>query len=83
LAAIQLNFDETCGIVLKMAKNGKIKSLRLQQGLSQNGLARKADLDRATVASAERGRNVSDLSMSKIATALGVDVEQIDERTLG
>jgi DNA-binding XRE family transcriptional regulator len=69
--------------MLKMAKNSKIKSLRLQQGLSQNALARKADLDRATIASAERGRKISDLSMSKIATALGLEVEEIDERTLG
>ena len=64
-----------------MAKVNRMKALRLKAGLSQNSLARKADLDRATVAGAENGRSVSDLSLSKIATALGVDMADIDDRT--
>lgn len=63
-----------------MAKDSKLRSLRMSAGLSQNALARKADLDRATVSAAENQKNVSDLSLAKIATALSVSVGEIDER---
>jgi transcriptional regulator with XRE-family HTH domain len=63
-----------------MSSYSKIKSLRLKRRLSQNGLSRKAELDRATVAAAENGKSVSDLTLSKIADALGVEVGDIDER---
>jgi len=50
--------------------NGDLKRLRLEAGLSQNKLARAADLDRTTISSAERGGDVTDLTISKLATAL-------------
>jgi DNA-binding XRE family transcriptional regulator len=50
--------------------NGELKKLRLEAGLSQNKLARAADLDRTTISSAERGEEVTDLTLSKLATAL-------------
>jgi transcriptional regulator with XRE-family HTH domain len=49
---------------------GEIKKLRLAAGLSQNRLARLADLDRGTVSSAENGGEVSELTVSKLSTAL-------------
>ncbi|MEI9899114.1 MAG: helix-turn-helix transcriptional regulator [Hyphomicrobium sp.] len=63
-----------------MSKESKIKTLRLRAGLSQNGLARKANLDRATVAAAEAFKHISDVSLARIATALAVDSGEIDER---
>ena len=77
----QLNHAELCGKVLNMAKESKIKQLRLRHGLSQNGLGRKADLDRATIAAAESFKNVSDLTLSKIANVFEVAAGDIDERT--
>jgi transcriptional regulator with XRE-family HTH domain len=62
-----------------------IKKLRLEAGVSQSQLARKADLDRGTVASAENGGSASELTLSKIAKALThflgthVDVNQLSE----
>jgi transcriptional regulator with XRE-family HTH domain len=50
--------------------NGDLRKLRLEAGLSQNKLARAADLDRATISSAERGGEVTDLTLSKLAAAL-------------
>jgi transcriptional regulator with XRE-family HTH domain len=48
-----------------------IKSLRLEAKLSLNHLARLADLDRATVSKAEKGGAVSELTLHKMASALG------------
>ena len=63
-----------CGILLiraaKMAQSMKIKSLRLEAGLSQNQLSRKADLDRGTISAAENNKDVQDVTVAKIATAL-------------
>lgn len=55
---------------LKKNTNSKVKKLRLEAGLSQNHLARLSGLDRATVAKAERGDNVSELTLHKVASAL-------------
>ena len=63
-----------------MVSDSKIRKLRLRAGLSQNALARRANLDRATVASAEAMKAVSDVSLAKLAAALDVDIEEIDER---
>lgn len=54
----------------------KIKSLRLQTKLSLNQLARLADLDRATVSKAEKGGAVSELTLHKIAAALGQQLDR-------
>lgn len=48
----------------------KLKQLRLEAKLSQNKLARKADLDRTTVSNAESGKDVSEITLSKLASAL-------------
>ncbi len=56
--------------------NGQLKTMRLQAKLSQNGLARKADLDRTTVSNAERGLEISELTMSKLASALSSELDQ-------
>lgn len=56
--------------------NGQLKTLRLQAKLSQNGLARKAELDRTTVSNAERGREVSELTVSKLASTLSDELSQ-------
>ena len=56
--------------------NGQLKTLRLQAKLSQNGLARKSELDRTTVSNAERGREVSELTVSKLASALSGELGQ-------
>lgn len=54
--------------------NGQLKKLRLQARLSQNALARKADLDRTTVSSAERGSEISELTLSKLVTSLSSEL---------
>lgn len=67
-----------------MANKSKIMSLRLEAKMSQNQLARKADLDRGTISSAENGNNVQDVTRSKIASALSealgraVDMEDLN-----
>ena len=65
-----------------MVKSAKIKGLRLEAGLSQNQLSRKADLDRGTISAAENGKAVQDVTIAKIATALttalGRDIKSED-----
>ena len=56
--------------------NGQLKTMRLQAKLSQNGLARKAELDRTTVSNAERGREVSELTPAKLTSALSTELGQ-------
>ena len=56
--------------------NGQLKTMRLQAKLSQNGLARKADLDRTTVSNAERGLEISELTLSKLTSALSTELGQ-------
>lgn len=50
--------------------NGQLKKFRLQAGLSQNRVARMADLDRTTVSKAENGSNVQIQTLSKIISAI-------------
>jgi transcriptional regulator with XRE-family HTH domain len=53
-----------------LSGSSSIKDLRMKAGLSQNKLARLADLDRTTVSNAENGASVSELSLSKLSAAL-------------
>lgn len=54
----------------------RIKGLRNEQGISQEKLALKADIDRTYLAGAENGkRNISLKSLDKIINALGVSFE--------
>jgi transcriptional regulator with XRE-family HTH domain len=57
-------------------KFGKqVKKLRLEKGLSQEGLALLADLDRTYIPSIEKGeRNVSITVIEKISNALKVKI---------
>ncbi len=50
-----------------------VRQLRIQAGLSQEGLADEAGLHRTYIGGVERGeRNASFLSLSRMITALGV-----------
>lgn len=51
-------------------KDSKLKQLRLEAGLSQEKLARLADLNRGTIAAAEEGKVVNELTQSKLGKAL-------------
>ena len=67
--------------------NKTVKTLRLRAGLSQNALARLSVSRSVTISNAERGLDVSDLTLSKIATALSnrleqeIDAEQLEDNT--
>ena len=55
-----------------------VRRLRDERGLSQEGLAERADLHRTYVGSVERGeRNVSIDNMEQIAAALGVPLREM------
>lgn len=55
----------------------RIKELRSEQGLSQEKLALKADVDRTYLAGTEQGkRNISLKSLEKIVNALDVSFEK-------
>ena len=55
----------------------RIKAIRNEQGLSQEKLALKADIDRTYLAGAEQGkRNISLKSLEKIVNALDVSFEE-------
>jgi transcriptional regulator with XRE-family HTH domain len=59
----------------------RLRELRTSKGLSQEGLADLAGLDRTYVSSCERGeRNLTIVSVSKLATALGVDSELVRKK---
>lgn len=52
----------------------KVKELRKQKGLSQEGLALLCDLDRSYIGGVERGeRNISLINIYKISKALNID----------
>ena len=59
--------------------SSKLKDLRIQAGLSQNALSRLADLDRGTISNAENGKEVQEVTISKmlkpISARLGRDIE--------
>lgn len=56
----------------------KVKILRLERGLSQEGLANEANLDRTYIPGIEKGeRNVSITVIEKLAIALKVDIRDL------
>jgi transcriptional regulator with XRE-family HTH domain len=57
----------------------KIKNLRKKQGLSQDELARKADIPYTTLTKIEIGviKNPSFNAVSKIALALGINLDEL------
>ena len=61
-----------------MAFGKRVRELRTEKGLSQEGLALVCDLDRTYIGGIERGeRNVSLVNIQKIASALGVTVREL------
>ncbi len=62
--------------LIQLGKN--IRILRDKKGISQEELAHEADLDRTYIGGVERGeRNLTVLSLMKIATPLDVDLSAI------
>jgi transcriptional regulator with XRE-family HTH domain len=58
----------------------RIRQLRKKQGLSQEELAEKCDLDRTYISGIERGlRNVSIANIEKLSTALGISLSKLTE----
>lgn len=56
----------------------RVRSLRLQRGLSQEKLGELAELDRTYISQTETGRrNVTLTTIVKLATALGVDAVEL------
>jgi transcriptional regulator with XRE-family HTH domain len=63
-------------LLLSLGK--KIKSLRLERGMSQSCLSRNADIDRTYLSCIENGKkNLSILLTLRIAKALDVDIRQL------
>ncbi len=63
---------KNCILIKLCAAN--LKEARLKMGLSQEGLAEIADLHRTYVGAVERAeRNITLVSLEKLANALGVD----------
>jgi transcriptional regulator with XRE-family HTH domain len=61
-----------------VALGSTIRRTRLQQGVSQEHLALKAEIDRSYVGRVERGdNNVALLTLKKIASALGMSVADL------
>ena len=56
----------------------KLRQVRQQKGLSQEGLALTCDLDRSYIGSVERGeRNISLVNIHKISRALGISPKDL------
>lgn len=65
-------------ISIALSFGKRVREMRLSQGLSQEGFAALADLDRSYLGGVERGdRNVSLSNISKIALALKVPLEDL------
>lgn len=59
----------------------KVRELRNKQGLSQEALAAKCNLDRTYISGVERGkRNISLMNIHLIADSLGVSVSFLFEK---
>ncbi len=63
---------------IRISVGNKIKELRKQRNLSQEDLALLSGLDRTYINSVENGRrNISIISLEKIANGLGVKIKNI------
>jgi transcriptional regulator with XRE-family HTH domain len=60
---------------IKKAFGKRLRELREARGLTQEGLAHEAGLDRTYISSVERGeRNISLENIERLASALGVKI---------
>ena len=58
---------------IKASFGQRVRDIRIDQNLSQEGLAEICELDRSYIGGVERGeRNISLLNIRKIADALGI-----------
>ncbi|HZB89779.1 MAG TPA: helix-turn-helix transcriptional regulator [Terracidiphilus sp.] len=72
------NMVKTSDAQIKQRFGERVRELRKEKGLSQEGLALACDLDRTYVGGVERGeRNVSLLNIRKIADALSVSAREL------
>ena len=56
----------------------RVRELRLAQGLSQEELAARANLDRTYISQVERGvKNVTIVSLDRMAAGLGVTLAEL------
>jgi len=63
---------------IRISVGNKIKELRKERNLSQEDLALLSGLDRTYINSVENGRrNISIISLEKIANGLGVKIKNI------
>lgn len=63
--------------ILKSFGN-RIKTIRLEKGISQEQLGQLAELDRTYISGIERGlRNVSLINIERLATALNVEPAEL------
>ncbi len=70
----------TSGKKIRKDFGRKLRELRKARGLSQEGLALGAELDRTYIGSVERGeRNISLINIYKISSALGVSAKEFFE----
>lgn len=68
---------------IKSKIGNRIKELRDIKEMSQKDLSYASDLDRSYIASVEKGqRNISIVNIEKIATALGVTLQEFFESNL-
>ena len=66
--------------MIKQDVGSRIKYLRTEQGLSQEKLALKADVDRTYIAGVENGkRNISIVTLEKIVRSLNVSFSEFFE----
>jgi transcriptional regulator with XRE-family HTH domain len=73
--------SDTSNEKVKALFGKRLRELRTSKNLSQEGLADLAGLDRTYVSSCERGeRNLTIVSVSKLAIALGVDPAELVRR---
>ena len=70
--------QERTPITLRFGK--RVRALRKQRGISQEGFAQLCNLDRTYISGIERGlRNVSLRNIEVIATVLGVPLSELFE----